>query len=208
MLALPSIQSRRQAGVTPLEVTSRYAFLSKYFAVLLGLAYLVWAIRARRPAAFGLAFLGALPAGLLNLYWNWQACWCNVMFNAINRHDDAGWSFATPALYAASLAYLAAPLLWTAWKGRDRLRDPAHAALLLAWLVPLAVFLLLSPVKRIGLHWLLSFMPALVLTVALALERRALVVTLRWYAPLAVLHALLFAALLLSFLEIWKDNRR
>ena len=65
------------------------AFLSKYFAVLLGLAYLVWAVAARRPAAFGLAFLGALPAGLLNLYWNWQACWCNVMFNAVNRHDDA-----------------------------------------------------------------------------------------------------------------------
>jgi len=74
------------------------AFLSKYFAVLLGLAYLVWAVAARRPAAFGLAFLGALPFGLVNLYWNWQACWCNVMFNAINRHEGAGLSWSTPAL--------------------------------------------------------------------------------------------------------------
>ena len=183
------------------------AFLSKYFAVLLGLAYLAWAIRARRPAAFGWVFLGALPAGLLNLYWNWQACWCNVMFNAINRHDDAGWSFATPVLYAASLAYLAAPLLWFAWKGRDKLRDPAHAALLFAWLVPLAVFLLLSPVKRIGLHWLMSFMPALVLTVALALERRALVVTLRWFGALAVLHAAAFLVLAALPLQTWNNAR-
>lgn len=188
------------------------AFLSKYFAVLLGLAYLVWALAARRPGAFGLAFLGALPAGLLNLYWNWQSCWCNVMFNAINRHDDAGFSWGTIALYAASLAYLAAPLLWYAWKGRGPLRAalarPEVGVLLAAWLVPLAVFALLSPVKRIGLHWLLSFMPALVLMLALALERRVLVVTLRWFAPLAVLHAVLFAALLLPPLETWKENRR
>jgi 4-amino-4-deoxy-L-arabinose transferase-like glycosyltransferase len=188
------------------------AFLSKYFAVLLGLAYLAWAIAARRPGAFGLAFLGALPAGLVNLYWNWQACWCNVMFNAVNRHEDAGLSWGTPALYAASLAYLAAPLLWFAWKGRAQLRAalarPEVGATLAAWLVPLALFALLSPVKRIGLHWLLAFMPAIVLSLALALERRALVVTARWFAALAVLHVALFVALLVPPLETWQENRR
>ncbi len=187
------------------------AFLSKYFAVLLGLGYLVWALAARRPGAFGLAFLGALPAGLLNLYWNWQACWCNVMFNAINRHDDAGISWTTPALYAASLAYLAAPLLWYAWKERARLRAALPRAevgvAVAAWLVPLAVFALLSPVKRIGLHWLLAFMPALVLTLALALERRALLVTVRWFAALALVHAAAFAALAVPPLETWRDMR-
>jgi 4-amino-4-deoxy-L-arabinose transferase-like glycosyltransferase len=153
------------------------AFLSKYFAVLLGLAYLVWAVLSRRPRAFLLVFLGGLPAGLLNLYWNYDACWCNVMFNAINRHDeDGGWSARTPLLYAAALAYLAAPLLWFAWRGRGRLREawrrPEERVLLVAWLAPLAVFALLSPVKRIGLHWLLSFLPALVLSAARWCARR------------------------------------
>jgi 4-amino-4-deoxy-L-arabinose transferase-like glycosyltransferase len=188
-----------------------FAFLSKYFAVLLGLAFLVWALAARRPRAFALAFLGALPAALLNLYWNWQACWCNVMFNAINRHDDAGFSWGTPAMYAASLAYLAGPLLWYAWRGRAQLRAalgrPGDGALLAAWLVPLALFALLSPVKRIGLHWLLAFLPAIVLTLALALERRALVVSLRWFGALAVLHAALFAGLLAPPLSAWQDTR-
>jgi 4-amino-4-deoxy-L-arabinose transferase-like glycosyltransferase len=187
------------------------AFLSKYFAVLLGLGYLAWALAARRPGAFGLAFLGALPAGLLNLYWNWQTCWCNVMFNAINRHEGAGPGWATPALYAASLAYLAAPLLWFAWRERARLRaalpQPAVGITVAAWLVPLAVFALLSPVKRIGLHWLLAFMPALVLSLALALERRALVVTVRWFAALALVHAAAFVALAVPPLETWKDTR-
>jgi len=117
------------------------AFLSKYFAVLLGLAYLAWAVMARRPKAFLLVFAGALPFGLVNLYWNWQACWCNVMFNGINRHEGAGLSWTTPALYAASLAYLAGPLLWFAWKGRARLRVPAHGALLITvrWFAGFAV---------------------------------------------------------------------
>lgn len=188
-----------------------FAFLSKYFAVLLGLGYLAWALAARRPGAFGLAFLGALPAGLLNLYWNWQACWCNVMFNAVNRHDDAGLSWETPAMYLAALAYLAAPLLWYAWKERTRLRAALPRAevgvTVAAWLVPLALFALLSPVKRIGLHWLLAFMPALVLSLALALERRALAVTLRWFAALALVHAAAIIALALPPLETWKETR-
>ena len=183
------------------------AFLSKYFAVLLGIAYLAWAIAARRPRAFALAFAGALPFGLVNLYWNWQACWCNVMFNAINRHEGAGLSWEAPALYAASLAYLAGPLLWFAWKGRARLRVPAHGALLAAWLVPLVVFALISPVRRIGLHWLLSFVPAIILTVALALERRALVVTVRWFAAIAVLQIATLAVLVALPLETWQGRR-
>jgi Dolichyl-phosphate-mannose-protein mannosyltransferase len=189
------------------------AFLSKYFAVLLGLAYLVWAITSKNPKAFLLVFLGGLPFGLLNLYWNLNACWCNVMFNAINRHegDGSGWSAATPALYAASLGYLAAPLLWFAWRGRARLREawrrPGERALLLAWLVPFAVFAALSPVKRIGLHWLLSFVPALVLSAALALERRHLVLSVRFFAVLALLHAVPIAIVAALPLETWQSSR-
>ena len=190
-----------------------FAFLSKYFAVLLGLGFLAWAVVSRKPSAFLLVFLGALPAGLLNLYWNYEACWCNVMFNAINRHEegDSGWSAVTPGLYAASLAYLAAPLLWFAWRGRDRLRTawgrPHERALLLAWLVPLTVFALLSPVKRIGLHWLLSFIPALVASVTLALERRDLVNSVRWFALLSALHVVPIMVIGVLPLDTWKSSR-
>lgn len=186
------------------------AFLSKYFAVLLGLSYLVWAASGWRWGAFGLAFLGALPFALLNLWWNFNACWCNVMFNAINRHGEAGLSAATPLLYLASLAYLAAPLAWYAWRDRARLREAWHAhrerALLLAWLVPLVFFALLSPVKRIGVHWLLSFIPALVLSAALALERRHLAASVRFFAAFAALHAAAIAVAVALPLETWKSS--
>jgi 4-amino-4-deoxy-L-arabinose transferase-like glycosyltransferase len=189
------------------------AFLSKYFAVLLGLGYLAWAVFSRRPRACLLVFMGGLPFGLLNLYWNYEACWCNVMFNAINRHEegDSGWSWTTPALYAASLAYLAAPLLWFAWRGRERLaqawRCPEERALLLAWLVPFAVFALLSPVKRIGLHWLLSFIPALAATAAIAFGRRELILSLRWFGALAVVHVVAIGVIAALPLDTWKSSR-
>jgi 4-amino-4-deoxy-L-arabinose transferase-like glycosyltransferase len=185
------------------------AFLSKYFAVLLGLAYLAWAIGARRPGAFLHALAGALPFGLLNLYWNWQSCWCNVMFNAINRNEDAALTWTHPALYVLTLAYLGAPLLWFAWRERARLRAslarPEAGVLLAVWLLPLVAFAALSPWKRIGLHWLLSFMPALVLSVALVLERRALAVTLRWFGIFAVVHVVFFVALAAVPIETWKS---
>ncbi len=184
------------------------AFLSKYFAVLLGLGYLAWAIAKRRPAALGLVFLGALPAGLLNLYWNWQTCWCNVIFNVINRNEGAGVSWTTPALYAVSLAYLAAPLLWFAWRDRARLRSaapqPEVGAMLAAWLVPLAFFALLSPFKRIGLHWLVAFVPAIAVSVALSLERRVLLSSLRWFGVAACVHVVLFVALLTIPFTSWQ----
>lgn len=192
------------------------AFLSKYVAVLLGLAYLAWALCSpgapRRWSGPALAFAAALPFGVVNLYWNWQACWCNVLFNAINRHqEDAGLSLVTPALYATALAYVAAPLLWYAWRGRAALgeawRRHGERALLLAWLVPLAVFAALSPVRRIGLHWLLSFVPALAASVALALGRAPLAASARFFAAFALLHVAAIGVLAALPLETWSASR-
>ncbi len=191
------------------------AFLSKYFAVLLGLGYIAWAIGSpgapRRWSGPLVAAAAALPFGLINLWWNVQACWCNVMFNAINRHETAGWSLLTPLLYAVSLAYLAAPLFWVAWRERGRMLAAAKAhhvrVLLLVWLVPLAVFALLSPVRRIGLHWLLSFVPALILTAALALERRSIASVARFFAWFGALHVIAIAVIAALPLETWQSTR-
>jgi len=189
------------------------AFLSKYFAVLLGLGYIGWAIVSpgaqRRWSGPLVALAAAVPFGLVNLWWNLDACWCNVMFNAINRHDDARWSALTPLLYLLSLAYLAAPLLWFAW--RERARGVEHAkeqrhvmALALAWLIPLAVFAILSPVRTIGLHWLLSFVPALVLSAALVLQRQELASVVRFFAWFGGIHVAVFVVALALPLETWR----
>ncbi len=215
LLFARAAQDRSGAGFFLAGVCLGLAFLSKYFAVLLGLGMVAWAVfgrgaRSRWPA-LGLVALGALPAGLLNLYWNYEACWSNVMFNAINRHEGAGLGWTNPLLFIAAMAYLAAPLLWSAWKSRGAilatLSDPGHRALAFAWLVPFAVFALLAPVKKIGLHWLLSFVPLLVLTLAIALPQEKLVRCARFLAAFAVLHVVVAVVLAAIPLEAWKSNR-
>ena len=109
----------------------------------------------------------------------------------------------------ASLAYLAAPLLWVLWRARAQVLAPqarsAERALLVAWLLPLAVFALLSPVKRIGLHWLQSFLPALAITLALVAARAQLRGVVRFFAAFALLHVAVAAVVSALPLAAWKD---
>lgn len=200
----------RRAAFFGAGVLLGLAFTSKYFAVPLGIAYLCWAIVARRAGgwqALAMVVLGALPFILLNLYWNAQACWCNVMFNLINRHDKAGWSVSTPALYAVTLAYLLGPLLYFAWRARSRLRaslaEPREAALLVVWIVPFVLFALLSLYVRVGLHWLLLFLPAAVLSVAFSAGAAALAKAARILAAFAALHVLVAIVAAALPLETW-----
>lgn len=192
------------------------AFLSKYFAVLAGMSMLVWAITTRtaglRWLAVLLVFCAALPAGLLNLWWNVHACWSNIMFNAINRHEHAGLNLMTPSLYVAALLYLAAPLFWMLWRERIALRaaslaNPAFRTLLLAWVVPLLIFAALAPIKKIGLHWLLSFMPALILCAAMVLRAEQLRTVLRVFVVIALLHGVLAVTIALTPLSRWQETR-
>ena len=102
--------------------------LSKYFAALLGFAFLVHALSLRRKAAFAglaIAYACTLPALALMAWWNAGHCWVNVMFNFVNRHEGAGLNATTPLLYLVTLLYVVSPpALWLWWKSRV---EPATA---------------------------------------------------------------------------------
>lgn len=150
------------------------ALLSKYFAGLLALALGGHRLFSGAPARWrGVALLiaGTLPAAALQIAWNAEHCWPNLMFNLVNRHGSAGLSWQQPLLYALSLVYvLGVPVLAGLLRSHsgpgdrfaaDRLRVNA-----LSWIValPLGLFALLSVVRPVGLHWLAAFVaPAIVL---------------------------------------------
>ena len=99
------------------------AVLSKYFAALLGFAYLIDVLRRRTARAFaGLAITYAItvPALLLMAWWNAGNCWSNYMFNFVNRHGaHSGIGLENPLIYAATLAYvLTPPVLWLLFRRR------------------------------------------------------------------------------------------
>lgn len=179
------------------------AFLSKYFAVLLGVAYAVHllAVDRRHWPGFLVLVAAALPFGLLNLAWNYLNCWDHVMFNVINRNAGAPPLFAGLGLYVLTLVYLFAFPLW--WLARQR-RSVAAAVqrqrlglFATTALVPLALFAGLSLVAEIGLHWLLLFAPAAYIAYV-GIEPWALRRALILMVPFGVIHALVLLVLVLN----------
>ena len=193
------------------------AFLGKYFAALLGIAYFVHVVFVRRDRGRWLGLLAllaaALPAALYNLWWNSGHCWVNILFNFINRQSGAELSWINPVLYLLSVLYLAMPwTLWMLWRRRQPLRgalrsDAAGSALLWLALTPLAIFALMSFGREVGLHWLLSFTPLLAVLAAIAAPPEAMRRLLAWSGGFAALHLLVFAAIVLSPIETWQKTK-
>jgi len=184
-------------------------FLSKYFAVVLALAYAVYFLAFRRDRLQGLALvmLFALPGPLINLAYNWAHCWTNIMFNVYNRNAGENFSLSKPGLYVLTIAYLATPaVLWWGlrhWRhGTEALR--ANKLLACVVLIPLGFFGLLSLLKVVGLHWVLSFYPFAFALLALALPEQKLRPLAKGIAVFTGLHLLVIAGLYMTTLETWK----
>ncbi|MCM2306061.1 MAG: glycosyltransferase family 39 protein [Sulfuritalea sp.] len=193
------------------------AVLSKYFAAILGFAYLVDVLRRRKAGAWAglaIAYACTLPALALMAWWNSANCWPNYMFNFVNRHGDAGWSLKTPLLYALTLIYvLGPPVLWLALKTRRAVRRDASAnssippALsTLAWL-PFVLFAALALVKQIGLHWLLSFVPFALIWLTLRLNPASLRRLGLFFVGFATLHIAAILVVSRVPLETWQKTR-
>ncbi|MGE0349204.1 ArnT family glycosyltransferase [Hydrogenophaga sp.] len=185
------------------------AFLSKYFAALLGFAYAAHCFGWRRERWWApfLIFVSALPAIALNIAFNATHGWSNVMFNVFNRNEGTSWSLEAFASYLVMVPYLLTP--WLLWRGAAARLAPGASpttarALAVLWLFPLVVFALLSTQRVIGLHWVLGFVPLFVLWVSLRLDARPLRSALNWTVALSVPHLLVVAAIAWAPLAWWQ----
>jgi len=192
------------------------AFLSKYFAVLLGLAYLGFVLTqpAGRRSWRGIATVVAsvLPFAALNAWWNYNHCWANLLFNLYNRNDNAGWLPQNPLFYALSVLYMLCPVaLYQLWRGRAALKqkctEPRVRFFMFVWMVPLGLFALLSLAKQIGLHWLLSFVPFFFVSAALALSAVQLRKSVVYLLVFSLVHVVAIALASLLPMETWKHSR-
>lgn len=192
------------------------AVLSKYFVALLGFAYLLHALIRPSPRKWRgllLCYGMVAPALLLMIWWNAGHCWPNYMFNFVNRHENAaGLSWSYPPTYLAMLLYvLTPPVLWHLFRQRAALsqlwqRGDGRALLLIA-IVPLLLFAGLSLVKRIGLHWVLSFVPFVLMLLPEIVNSSALNRLFRFFIGFALLHVLVFVVALQLPLETWHRSR-
>ena len=192
------------------------AVLSKYFAVLLALAYLMFVLtqpagrRAWRGLVLTLCVM--LPFAALNARWNYNHCWANLMFNVYNRNDDAALTLRNPLLYALSVLYMISPValfqMWRARRAWDAARADARLRFfMLAWGLPFALFALLSLQKEIGLHWLLSFVPFFFIAAAMLLDAAQLRKSATYLCAFSAIHVAVIVTASMLPVETWRHSR-
>jgi len=149
------------------------AFLSKYFAVLLGVGIAVLLLGfCGRPRWGGvlLVLVGALPSIAINVAWNYEHGWPNIMFNLYNRTRDAGFSLGNPLAFIAVSVLPLGPIAWQLLKPRAAgraswseawraWRTNGAVAFVVCFAVSMALLLLVSFQKTVGAHWVLGFFP-------------------------------------------------
>ena len=184
------------------------AFLSKYFAVLLGLAYLVWFVftSAGRKRWRGGVFvvMAALPAVAINVYWNMTHCWDNILFNLYNRNVGEVFSWKNFQLFMLTILYLTTPpALWVGWRAWQVKSAPNSALYAIVFIVPMGFFMMLSLGKTIGLHWVLAFYPFYFLWLGSRVSEIALVKIYRFMRWFSAAHVALVLALLIAPAALW-----
>ncbi|MCM8816117.1 MAG: glycosyltransferase family 39 protein [Candidatus Omnitrophica bacterium] len=143
------------------------AFLSKYFFVLFILALLGFCTISRKKElwkVFSFFMFAALPLMFINLLWNYNNCWLNVMFNLFFRNKNLSIDFANVFIFIIEQIFLMTPFLaFVFFKDRFFWRKvKENKNIILFWyffIVPLVFFSILSLTKKIGLHWMASFYP-------------------------------------------------
>jgi len=193
------------------------AVLSKYFSALLGFSYLVYflAFERNRRGFFKLFIVYAmtLPALALNIYWNYEHCWTNVLFNFVNRFDrGSGFSLWYFLGYLSMWVYLLVPptiyYLYQRRKEILALKNTPERVFLIAYFVPIGLFLALSLFKVIGLHWVLGFYPFIFVILGLVADKRQIKNGIKATVVLSLIHVVFFAVLIASPLSIIKPDSK
>jgi hypothetical protein len=141
------------------------SFLSKYFILFLLLGLLIYVILTYKTKAIRNIFiviLTLLPFIFENLYFNYNSCWNNIMFNFFARTDNLHYQLSTPIEYFAILLYLLTPWgIYYLIKSKNNIDKNLLRFIISSIIVGLVIFLIVSLKKKIGLHWLLLFTPFL-----------------------------------------------
>jgi len=95
-----------------------------------------------------------------NLYFNYNSCWNNIMFNFFARTEHNAYNFKTVLGYFGMIIYIFTPWgLYFLFKTKFTKRKPLKKLLLSILAVAFFIFFIVSLKNKIGLHWFLLFTP-------------------------------------------------
>ena len=192
------------------------AFSSKYFAVFLGITYGFYIVlfhRNRRGLlGLGLMLLMVVPFAVVNILWNYNHCWNNILFNLVNR-TVVTYDFLPSLLkYSGMLVGLYSPfLIYFLFKNKNVLKEQSSNSFthVYMWLatIPLVLFLFLTLKKQIGLHWVLSFYPFAFIAVAGVLDVKQWRWTFHFMWVFSLLFVIGLASVMLLPVKTFADKK-
>ncbi|MDR0823264.1 MAG: glycosyltransferase family 39 protein [Endomicrobium sp.] len=193
------------------------AFLSKYFAVLLGLSYLIYYIASektrQKTIGFIIVFAIVLPFVALNFYYNYENGWTNIMFNLINRNQNETFKIIKPiAFILCQLYLLTPPIVYYVFKKRKDLKtlvfgDSPFRLFAFTFLVPLMIFAIMSFKKMVGLHWMMSFYCTVYILSFILLSKTEILKSIRFMMLFSFFHILIVFIGLSLPLSIIQNNK-
>ncbi len=141
-----------------------FTFLSKYFAVFLLFSLVVFSFMVYKKSAFKIVAVVSIIVLLgiaQNLWFNYNSCWNNILFNFFSRSTNDGIHISRVLGFFALTAYIITP--WGVYfllKAKHKTQNMKLNKLLFLVLgVIFIVFFAVSLKNSIGLHWFLLFIP-------------------------------------------------
>ena len=186
------------------------AFLSKYFAVFLGaglalFAFMQHGLKGARYVLIATTFMAPFIAQ--NLYFNYNSCWNNILFNFFARTANNGFSIENLMRYIGFVLYFVSPWgIYYLFKNSHYIRNcKLYNIVKYLLIVPFIVFLFVSMKNEVGLHWLLLFSLPLFLLFC-GLNTKELKNMIRYNYFFSLVHIVVLLSLSLIPSDYFKEN--
>jgi hypothetical protein len=186
------------------------AFLSKYFAVFLMLSLLIFSFYMYRSKALKNVLVVSAVVSLFiaqNLYFNYNSCWNNIMFNFFARTEDNHYNIGTIIGYFGLILYILTP--WGAYYlFKTKFIKTTLFKLLFSILgIAFFIFFVVSLKNKIGLHWFLIFIPYIFMLFSF-LDEKNLAKLFKYNAIFTFLHVAVFMTLLLLPTSLLREHKK
>ena len=187
-----------------------FAFLSKYFALFLMFSLLIFSLYMYKSKSVKTIIVVTILVALFivqNLYFNYNSCWNNIMFNFFARTEDSTYNIKTFIGYFLTIAYIVTPWgLYFLFKTKFE-KNKLFKLLALILGVMFFIFLVVSLKNNIGLHWFLLFVPYIFLLFSFV-DEKSLNKLFIYNAIFTSAHILIIVTVLFIPKSLLKDQKR
>lgn len=189
-----------------------FAFLSKYFAVFLLFSLFLFVIFTYKTKSIKVIFVVVilvLLAVAQNLYFNYNSCWNNILFNFFARTQDSSYQLSTVIGYFGTLLYILTPWgIYFLVKSKKNFKVSKFSNFLAFILIVMfVIFLVVSLKNKVGLHWFLLFLPYMYLLFSF-LDYTKLKKLFKYNAIFSAVHIVILLVAIFIPKDIFSEHKR